>query len=263
MKFVQKDPKRTSNIAVIFNCLKQFSETVTLRFSEEGIYVQGLDGSHVSLFEWKLTSGWFTEYEWNGEDDVSESSVSTGIMHKVISTFHQDQTMMMEIESDSDKLSLSFTEGKDTCDKHFELPLIDIDSDIMTIPDKDSDIDLVISSKKFSELVAQFEIFDSTLSFKFTDEDIIMKASGVDGSMTASMSLDDVTEFAMAEDKDVIKQAFALKYIRMMSNFSKISNETMMEFTIGSPMTLKYDMAEDSYIKFYLAPKVDFDDDED
>lgn len=261
MKFVQKDPKRTSNIAVIFNCLKQFSETVTLRFSEEGIYVQGLDGSHVSLFEWKLTPNWFTEYEWSS-DDVSESSVHTGIMHKVISTFHQDQTMTMEIENESDNLSLSFTEGKDTCDKHFELPLIDIDSEIMTIPEKDSDIDLVISSKKLSELVGQFEIFDSTLSFKFSDEDIIMKASGVDGSMTASMSLDDVTEFAMAEDKDEIKQSFALKYIRMMSNFSKISNEAMMEFTVGAPMTLKYDMAEDSYIKFYLAPKVDFDDED-
>lgn len=261
MKFVQKDPKRTSNIAVIFNCLKQFSDTVSLRFSEEGIYVQGLDGSHVSLFEWKLTPSWFTEYEWDGDEDSGLESVHTGIMHKVISMFQQDQTMIMEING-SDKLSLSFTNGKDTCDKHFELPLIDVDNEIMTIPEKDSDIDLIISSKKFSDLVSQFEIFDSTMSFKFSDEDIIMKASGMDGSMTASMSLDDVTEFAMAEDKDIIKQAFALRYIRMMSNFSKISNETIMEFTVGAPMTLKYDMAENSYIKFYLAPKMDFDDDE-
>ena len=60
MKFVQVDPKRTNNIAIILNCLKQFSDTVTLRFSEDGIDVQGLDGSHVSLFEWKLTRDWFT-----------------------------------------------------------------------------------------------------------------------------------------------------------------------------------------------------------
>ena len=258
MKFIQTDPKRTENIATVLNCLKQFSETVTLRFSEEGIYVQGLDGSHVSLFEWKLTSNWFTSYEWD-EDDVNEASLATSIMHKVISTFHQDQTMTMEISESGDNVSLSFTSGKETCDKHFELPLIDVDNDVLEIPEKDSDIDLIIASKKFSELISQFEIFDNTLSFKFTDEDIVMKATGVDGSMKASMSLDDVTEFALAEDKDEIKQSFALRYIKMMCNFSKISKETNMEFTVGAPMKLKYDMAEDSYIQFYLAPKLSDD----
>lgn len=256
MKFTQTDPKRTSNIATILNCLKQFSDTVTLRFSEDGIDVQGLDGSHVSLFEWKLTRPWFTEYEWNGDEDVETASLATGIMHKVISTFHQDQTMTMEIKGNGDNVSLSFTSGKETCDKHFELPLIDVDNDLLEIPEKDSDIDLVISSKKFSELISQFEIFDDTLSFKFSDEDIVMKATGVDGSMKASMSLDDVTEFALAEDKDEIKQSFALRYIKMMCNFSKISTETNMEFTVGSPMRLKYNMADESYIQFYLAPKL-------
>ena len=262
MKFVQTDPKRTNNIATILNCLKQFSETVTLRFSEEGIDVQGLDGSHVSLFEWKLTPGWFSEYEWNGEDDVQEASLATGIMHKVISTFHQDQTMTLNIKSTGDNVELSFTEGKETCDKHFELPLIDVNGEVMEIPEKDSDIDLIIPSKKFTELISQFEIFDDTLAFKFTDEDITMRATGVDGSMKASMSLDDVTEFALAEDKDVIKQSFALRYIKMMCNFSKISSETQMEFTVGSPMRLKYDMAEESYIQFYLAPKIGNDDED-
>lgn len=261
MKFTQTDPKRTSNIAIILNCLKQFSETVTFRFDEDGIYVQGLDGSHVSLFEWKLTAAWFTQYQWDGEDDVETASLATGIMHKVISTFHQDQTMTMEISPGSDNVALSFTSGKETCDKHFELPLIDVDADVLEIPEKDSHIDLLISSKKFAELIGQFEIFDNTLSFKFTDEDITMKATGVDGSMKASMSLDDVTEFAMAEDTDEIKQSFALRYIKMMCSFSKVSNETMMEFTIDSPMKLKYDMAEDSYIQFYLAPKLGGDED--
>lgn len=256
MKFIQVDPKRTNNIAIILNCLKQFSDTVTLRFSEDGIDVQGLDGSHVSLFEWKLTRDWFTEYIWTGDDDIQTASLSTGIMHKVISTFHEDQRMTMDIQATGDNVSLSFTSGKETCDKHFELPLIDVDNDLLEIPEKDSDIDLIISSKKFSELIGQFEIFDNTLSFKFSDEDIVMKATGVDGSMKASMSLDDVTEFALAEDKDEIKQSFALRYIKMMCSFSKISSETCMEFTIDSPMKLKYNMADDSYIQFYLAPKL-------
>ena len=134
--------------------------------------------------------------------------------------------------------------------------MIDVDSDLLEIPEKDSDIDLIIASKKFSELIGQFEIFDDTLSFKFSDEDIIMKASGVDGTMKASMSLDDVTEFALAEDKDEIKQSFALRYIKMMCNFSKISHEICMEFTVDSPMKLKYNMADESFIQFYLAPKL-------
>ena len=87
-----------------------------------------------------------------------------------------------------------------------------------------------------------------------------MIPTGVDGSMKASMSLDDVTEFALAEDKDEIKQSFALRYIKMMCSFSKISTETNMEFTVGSPMRLKYNMADESYIQFYLAPKLGDDD---
>ena len=46
----------------IFQHLKLFSNNVNLRFDEDKLYVQGMDGSHVSVFELNITSSWFDEY---------------------------------------------------------------------------------------------------------------------------------------------------------------------------------------------------------
>ena len=137
---------------------------------------------------------------------------------------------------------------------------MEIDSETINVPDNESDVDLVLPSKNFTELISQFEIFDDTLSLTFSEDDIVMKASGDDGSMSTTMKLDDVSEYAIGEG-ETVKQSFALRYIKMMAAFGKLANEVSMEFGDSQPLRLKYTLSSvnESYIRFFLAPKISDD----
>ena len=62
LKFYVKDDNKCDIFVHIFQHLKLFSNNVNLRFDEDKLYVQGMDGSHVSVFELNITSSWFDEY---------------------------------------------------------------------------------------------------------------------------------------------------------------------------------------------------------
>jgi len=253
MKILIKDNNKTNKIAIIFNNLKHFSDTVVLNFNDNGIYIQGMDSSHVCLFECKITDEWFDEYIYD-EKDIKEIGISSKILGKVISTYTDGQLMEICTNNASECLQLNFIKGEKCCDKFFELPLLVIDIEKLIIPNYDSDVDLTLSSKQLHHLVSQFQIFNDDLEMSFTDTDILMKATGVDGSMTVKMSFDDVTEYAIGENT-ILTQTFSLKYIYMMCLFNKLSDEIVLGFHHHNPMLLFYDLGEQSYIRFFMASK--------
>lgn len=258
MKILVKDSSKTSKISIIFNNLKHFSESIVLNFSEDGVYIQGMDTSHICLFECKITNDWFDEYSYNvnNDNEVGEIGISTKILGKVISTFNEEQVMEMEVNKKNDYLKLNFINGTKSCDKFFELPILDIDIEKLIIPELESDVDLTLPSKRMYDLVSQFQIFNDDLEMSFSDSEIFMKASGVDGSMTVKMSLDDVSEYAIGENL-VLKQTFSLRYFHMMCLFNKLSNELTLAFKENNPMLMLYDIGENSYIRFFMASKFD------
>jgi hypothetical protein len=87
-----------------------------------------------------------------------------------------------------------------------------------------------------------------------------MKSSGNDGSMKVDMKIDDIKEYAIAEDTTLV-QSYSLKYIQMMCQFNKLAVEMCMGFSKDKPMTMKYDLSDNSYLLIHLAPKIKDEDD--
>jgi len=263
MKLILSDPSKISQFAVIFQNLKAFSESVVIYVSEEGIYMQGMESSHCSLFESRLSSVWFDIFEYDKENDVSSLGINTHVFQKVIGTRREGQTIELGASSCGDTLEISFTgkNGTDSnsLDKYFEIPLMDIEEQILELETSDSDVDLVMPSKKFCELISQLQIFDDKLSLTFTEDLVTFLSSGSEGSMKVNVSFDDVIEYAVAEDAS-LKQSYSLKFISMMCLFSKLNEEFTMAFSVNRPMEGRYTLGDKSYVKFCLAPRVDDDD---
>ena len=74
--------------------------------------------------------------------------------------------------------------------------------------------------------------------------------------MNVEIDFNDVTEYAVGENTQLI-QSFNLKILNQMCNYCKLTNEMNIGFTNGRPMNLKYLIGDNSYVQFYLAPKVD------
>ena len=190
MKLVIEDSKTAEQLNVLFTNLCWLSDYVTIHKEEEGLHMQGMDPSHVCMFDIMLATQWFTIFE-EDEDDTEMISVPARIFNRVLSTYGKDQSITIEIDTNGDKLNMEFTGGKTTCDKYFEIPLVHLEQELMSIPEEESQADIEITSKKLTDLVTQFEIFDKVLTFNMSEEKVLMRAKGDEGSMTAKLSLED------------------------------------------------------------------------
>uniref|UniRef100_A0A6C0LJ35 Proliferating cell nuclear antigen PCNA N-terminal domain-containing protein n=1 Tax=viral metagenome TaxID=1070528 RepID=A0A6C0LJ35_9ZZZZ len=257
MKLTIEDSKKAAKFDVLFGNLSGLTDIINIYINENGLHMQGMDSSHVCLFDAILTDKWFTSYKRDAEDQEMVC-VPSRIFQKVLSTYKPDQNIEININGDGCKLQMDFKGGEKTCDKYFELPTFDGGSDLMDIPSDDSDIDIIITSKKLTDLVSQFEIFDEVLSFDMSEDQVLMSASGDDGSMTAKLSLEDsqLIDYGIVEGLN-LNASFSLRYIKRMTAFNKLAHEVKLELSSNKPLFMIYDIEEDSYLKLVLAPKID------
>jgi proliferating cell nuclear antigen PCNA len=253
MRITIEDARNTGKLATIFCHLKTFTDNVVIYFKATGIYIQCMDDSHCALFECSLSNTWFTVYNFDILKDAPSISVNIGMLYKVLNTREEGQTVELNLNKE-DKLSITFNGGK-TC-KYFELPLINVDNELLNTSSlKETDIDVTIESKIFYELISQLMIFDEVLTLTFNEDKIDMISSGSDGSMKVNVKIDDIKEYAIAENI-TLTQSYSLKYIHLMCQFNKLATEINMGFSKDRPMTMKYDLGEDSFIVIHLAPKI-------
>ena len=63
MKLVITDTRKVSQFAGILKNLKNFSIDIEFHINHQRLYAQGMDSSHVCLFELVLLCDWFTEFD--------------------------------------------------------------------------------------------------------------------------------------------------------------------------------------------------------
>ena len=140
------------------------------------------------------------------------------------------------------------------------MPLVDIDSAVLEIPETDYSADIEIISNEFRELISQLSIFGSEITFNCCDE-IKITGTGEYGVMNALISENDITMYQIEEDTE-LNLTFSGKYLQEMCSFSKVNSSINLHFSNDTPMKMQYNIDEEdeeeslNYIRFFLAPKI-------
>ena len=72
------------------------------------------------------------------------------------------------------------------CSMSFELPLIELDVDVMQIPEMESDADISLPSTYFAGIINQLEIFGDTIEFSCNEDKIILNSLSVESGIRLS-----------------------------------------------------------------------------
>lgn len=264
MKLVLTEKKKINKLVTIFRHLKGIVTDVNLIMSDEMFYIQSMDSTHACLVEIKILSGWFDKYKVDKDETLG---INSEILFKVIDCWKEGQEISIYTKNNNNNLFIDFN-GEKQVTKMFQLPLIYIDSDVMDIPEKEYDVDLVLKSNDLKELVNELQIFNNNVIFKCSSdkENVIIEANGGMGAMQVEIKDEDILEFAIQEDLD-LSVTYALMYINTMCNFSKLNDSVYIHISEDIPLKMHYSLDEkdstesENYVKFYLAPKIDDDDD--
>lgn len=241
----------------IFQHIKLFTEHINLTFEKDRLYMQSMDSGNITIVELNLPNTWFDKYSIHTNSIVL--GINANMFHKVLSIREKGQHVRLLVDQNAnDKLTIDFTEGsKDCFDKSFELPLMDIDTDLLAIPEFSTDVVINFESAKFATIINQMAIFNDTVDFHCSPNGIICKSCGNEsGKMEVSIG----NEFIETSITDEIKLGFALHKLHDICMYSKLSKKVTILLTENFPIKFVYTIGDtEGKMMFYLAPKIDND----
>ena len=267
MNIIIRNPQKAECFASLFQHIRLFTEHINIMFEKDKMYLQSMDSSKVSIFEINLPSTWFDVYEHTSVSAIP-IGVSSTMLFKILNTRDKSHEMQLLYNScdehTDDKLYVNFTSNdKSIFDKKFELPLVDIETDLMSIPNTESQAELSISSINFANIINQMKLFGDTLEINCTEENISLHSLSPEcGKMLVEINIDDLSSYAINEGEN-IRLSFSLSILHNICLYNKLVKDIEIHLTENYPMKIIFglDADTDSTAKmtFYLAPKINDD----
>jgi proliferating cell nuclear antigen len=243
--------------ATLFQNMKLFTDQINIDCNEDRMYIQTMDNCKISILEITIPKSWFCSYSCPTPINLG---INSSIFYKILSSRDKIQTMHICYDiNDEDKLFVHMKSTMKTVfDRNFEVPLIDLISDIMMIPEIEYQADISLPSLDFSLLINQLRGFGETLEFVCNENKIEMISKSIDqGKMSVSVEIDDLSSFAIEEEKE-LNMSFTLSNLHSIGSYSKISKDVEIKMHESYPLFLGY-FNEELTIKIFLAPKISED----
>jgi len=259
MKLLLSDKTKKDTFISVFYMLKNCTSVVTIIFKNEELYIQGLDKAHVCLFEVRLKKNWFNEYESFATLEKDEIiTIDSCIFYNILSIIEEKQTLCLWYDS-GDQLNIEYNSTKNDkgdLNKFFHLPLVDMEFNLLEIPEIENDVDFSMKSKKICDITSQLLIFGDIMNIKCSEDEISISCKGINGEMIVSIPIDDLSDYSIAEG-ETINVGYSLTYLSKMCMTTKLSPEIEFGVSAEYPMRIKYNLGEGSQFLFFIAPKIE------
>jgi proliferating cell nuclear antigen PCNA len=258
------DPTKCEILTSIFQNMKLFSDSINIMLEHERMFIQSMDSGHVSIIELNIPNTWFNKYTHLNERKNITIGINTITLFKILSTRDKSQNIEINYDLDnSDKISISFTsEDKSVFDKQFSVPLMDLDVDTLSIPEMEYQAEFNLASANFASLMNQLKLFGDTMGIECSEEKIQLSSESLElGKMSVEINIDDLNSFAIDEGEK-LDLSFSLNHLYNVAQFHKLSKQIELKFSNNYPMKILYYLGDDNtYISFYIAPKINDNDD--
>jgi proliferating cell nuclear antigen len=253
------NPQKAECFGTLFQHIKLLTEQINIIFDKTKMYVQAIDSSHVSILEITIPKEWFGKYALTSESNV-KLGIRVGIFYKILSTRDSTQTVTLKYDIDNkDTLDILLNNEASLFNKQFSMPLIELDAEMMDIPEIEYSVEMSLPSPNFAAIVTQLQYFGDNLEFHCTENNVVLSATSPEqGTMSVEIKIDDLNAFAIEEGYDM-KLSFSLKYIHVICLYNKIAKEMEIKLHKDYPVRIEYRLMDGANIRYFLAPRCNDD----
>lgn len=235
MKFTISNHSKIQQFIEIFKVIKNLSSHCSLFCNEERVYIQIMDGSHISLLDVKVQKDWFDTYD----SSIENISFGSNLFVKILGLYTQGSQICFQTTSDGDKLSidLSFSDGSE---KSFEIPLMDIDSDILDPGENEYSMECLMNTKVFDKYISELMLFGEVLDIKCKNDNIFFKTCASDTKYSIKIPQENMEEFLIEEDL-TLSTKVDIKYINYITKFFSVFKNIRIYVDPQFPLKFYYD----------------------
>lgn len=144
-----------------------------------------------------------------------------------------------------------------------ELKLMDIDSEQLGIPETDYKCTIQMPSGEFQRIIRDMQVLGDTATISCTKEGVRFSVSGDLGTgnvlVRQNGSHEKEEERVLIEMQEPVELTFALRYLNFFTKATSLGGTVILSMSPEVPVVVEYPIGETGYIKYYLAPKIDED----
>ena len=178
---------------------------------------------------------------------------------KILKCAGNDDSVTMKADDDGDVVNFLF-EGEDRT-SDFEMKLMDIDSEHLSIPETEYKCVVQMPSGEFQRIVRDLSVLGDTCTISVTKEGVKFTVSGDLGTgnmmrkqNTSSEKKEERTSIDMEEP---VELTFALQYLNFFTKATPLSATVSLHMSKEVPLMVEYKIENMGHMRFYLAPKID------
>jgi len=245
----------------ITEAMKDLVTQANFDCSSSGISLQAMDNSHVALVALLLRSDGFEHFR---ADRTLALGIKLESMSKILKCSGNDDVITLKAEDSADTLTFMFESPNQDRISDFELKLMQIDSEHLGIPEQDYTATVKMPASEFQRITRDLQIVGDTVKIAVSKDGVKFSVTGDLGSgnttLRQSSNVDKPDEAVMIDIQEAVNQSFALGYLSQFTKATPLASTVTLKLHDESPLVVEYDVGDMGYIRYYLAPKIDEED---
>ncbi|BES93032.1 unnamed protein product [Nesidiocoris tenuis] len=242
----------------VLDAIKDLLNEANFECTDDGIKVQAMDNSHVSLVSLELRSDGFEKYRC---DRNLSMGVNLASMAKIMRCSSNSDKVTIKAQDDNpDKVSFIFESSNQERISDYEMKLMDIDADQLGIPDTEYSCVVKMPSAEFARICKDLNQFGESLVISCSKEGIKFSTSGDLGSANVKLAQTtdaDKDDAVTIEMRSPVTLTFACRYLNHFTKATPLSSQVQLSMSDEIPLLVEYRIGDMGCIKYYLAPKID------
>lgn len=229
----------------LLEVLKDIINDVNVCFDSSGVKIIAFDVARVTLVHMFMAAENFEEYTCNKELFVG---INVSNMFKLLKSITNNDVLSMEVNDECLNIMLTNDSKKST--SKFSIKLLDLNEDILDIPELDMPFSTQVPSLDFQKIVRDMINIGNDVTITRTKNKIEFDCKGDFASKTTTME-----QTEEIGDDVQISGIFSLKYLSMFTKATILCPTVqILQNDDDSPVIFKYTIANLGELRFYLAP---------
>jgi len=245
----------------LLESVKELLNEATWDCSDTGIQLQAMDNSHVSLVSVNLRADGFDKFRC---DRQLAMGMNLGSMSKILKCAGNDDIITMKAQDNADTVTFMFESPNQDKVSDYEMKLMNLDAEHLGIPETDYAAVIKMPSAEFQRVIRDLSQFGDSLVISVTKEGVKFSAAGDIGvgniKIAQNSNVDKEEESVTIEMQEPVSLAFACRYLNMFTKASCLSNQVCLSMSPEVPLVVEYNIGEIGQVRYYLAPKIEDDD---
>ncbi|KAL8707299.1 MAG: hypothetical protein Q9220_007642 [cf. Caloplaca sp. 1 TL-2023] len=241
----------------VVDAIKDLVQDCNFDCNDSGIALQAMDNSHVALVSMMLKAESFSPFR-------CDRNIALGInlssLMKVLRCAQNEDILTLKADDAPDVVNLVFETSESDRLSEYDIKLMDIDQEHLGIPETEYAATISMPSPEFQRICRDLMALSESVAIEASKDGVKFSCTGDIGNGAVTLrshtNVENPEKNIEISLSEPVALTFSLKYLVNFCKASGLSGTVKLCLSNEVPLLVEYTLASNSYLRFYLAPKV-------